>query len=292
MKNRLTILTSIRIIIIVLLLWAFDQHSNNYYILLRFLVCGVGTYAAIIAYGSGQKIWIWLLAIISILFNPFVPLNVGRDTWILIDFSVAIILGISVVFVNETNPENGKQKKTEDDALSFILWYSLVTVLLLGLNDMLFFIPNSWVIYDEDGEFVHKAKPLIELTLSGIIAFSVLNFYKKINNENRNLKKSVKVLRCKDKTLITKLSTSHIDTYDPEVDIPLYLILKQTKEIYSYYDKDTFKFLADVTDDSLYRYTCELEKMILDNLPDRIKEKYDELENRLCVRHRRYSSKG
>lgn len=90
----------LRIVSAILLLWALSYHSYGYYTILRFVVTGVAAYSAHISVSLKNKIWIWSFGIITILFNPFVPIHLDKDTWAVIDVLVAIFFIVSLFFVN------------------------------------------------------------------------------------------------------------------------------------------------------------------------------------------------
>ncbi|MDP3260307.1 MAG: hypothetical protein Q8M34_06955 [Thermodesulfovibrionales bacterium] len=90
----------LRIVSAILLLWALSYHSYEYYTILRFVVTGVAAYSAYISVNLKKKIWTWSFGIITILFNPFVPIHLDKDTWAVIDVLVAIFFIVSLFFVN------------------------------------------------------------------------------------------------------------------------------------------------------------------------------------------------
>jgi len=91
----------VRLVAVVLLLWALDRHPYGYYKLLRWVVCGASVYAGFIALEIEKKPWVWVFGIIAILFNPIIPVHLDRGTWAIIDSVVAGILGISIFMIRE-----------------------------------------------------------------------------------------------------------------------------------------------------------------------------------------------
>lgn len=85
----------------VLLLWALDRHAYGYYKILRWVVCGVGTYSAFVAMSSEKTSWAWALGITAMVFNPIIPIHLDRDTWAVIDIAAAILFVVSTFFVRE-----------------------------------------------------------------------------------------------------------------------------------------------------------------------------------------------
>lgn len=90
-----------RIIAIIFLLLALENQPYGYYILLRFIVCGVSAYGAFFASRLGETGWIWILGIIAVLFNPIIPIHLDRETWAIVDLGVAVILIVSLFLLKK-----------------------------------------------------------------------------------------------------------------------------------------------------------------------------------------------
>jgi len=80
----------------------------DYYIVLRFVVFFVCGYYAYKFYkklsSAGKEVqpWVWLLGGVAVVFNPFMPLNLGKDMWIFVDIVAAIIIYKSIKWERET----------------------------------------------------------------------------------------------------------------------------------------------------------------------------------------------
>ena len=74
-----------------------------YYQILRWIITCVALFIAYTAYHLEKQAWIWIIAIIVILFNPIVPIYLSKETWVLIDLIVSIIFLISIfkIKINE-----------------------------------------------------------------------------------------------------------------------------------------------------------------------------------------------
>jgi Family of unknown function (DUF6804) len=46
--------------------------------------------------------WAWVLGVIALMFNPFIPPRIERGTWVYIDVVTGIILLISIFVVRES----------------------------------------------------------------------------------------------------------------------------------------------------------------------------------------------
>jgi len=91
------------IIAAIMLLLALAPWPYGYYQLLRFVVCGVSAYVALMAY-SWQKIWAtWLFGFIAVLFNPLILIHLSRELWQAIDLICGIIFLISVLILKKSS---------------------------------------------------------------------------------------------------------------------------------------------------------------------------------------------
>ena len=86
------------IVAAVALLAALGDWPYGYYQLLRFIVCGVSAYVAVIAYGWKRQWATWLFGAMAVLFNPLAPIHLSRDLWQPIDFACALLF-VAVAFV-------------------------------------------------------------------------------------------------------------------------------------------------------------------------------------------------
>ena len=80
----------------------------GFFTLLRFIVCIGAGYLAWIAYAYKRNKWVWAFSIISILFNPFIPIYLARDIWIIIDIIVGAILIISIFLLKSSIPNSSQ----------------------------------------------------------------------------------------------------------------------------------------------------------------------------------------
>ena len=86
----------------IMLFLALGKFPYGYYTLLRFVVCGTTAYGAYCASTEQKKpAWAWTFGIIAVLFNPFIPIHLSRDTWAVIDIAVALLLAFSLLFLRE-----------------------------------------------------------------------------------------------------------------------------------------------------------------------------------------------
>ena len=89
---------NIAIVISVMLLFLamIEDLPYGFFTLLRLVVFGTTVYLSWLAYKSEKHTWTWIFGFIALVFNPFIPLYLGRDLWMAIDLLVAIFLFISI----------------------------------------------------------------------------------------------------------------------------------------------------------------------------------------------------
>ena len=83
----------------VLLLWALARHPYGYYKLLRWVVCGVSAYSVLEAVELKKEGWAITFGIMALMFNPFIPVQLGRATWGLVDFGAAVLFAVPLLAV-------------------------------------------------------------------------------------------------------------------------------------------------------------------------------------------------
>jgi hypothetical protein len=95
----------ISIVAILMLLLAIPSGlwPYGYYQILRWIISGTALFIAYIAYHLARQAWIWIMAIIAILFNPIASIYLSKETWVSIDLITSIIFLISIfkIQINE-----------------------------------------------------------------------------------------------------------------------------------------------------------------------------------------------
>ena len=79
-----------------LLVLAVGRHPASYFTLLRWVVCAVAAYGAVQAQRRSQSGWLWTFGGVAVLFNPFAPVYLDRQTWRLLDLASAALMALSV----------------------------------------------------------------------------------------------------------------------------------------------------------------------------------------------------
>jgi hypothetical protein len=91
-----------------MLLWAvapqffqMPSHRYSFFELLRVVVCAVCALGVYCAIQWKQVGWAWTFGSLALLFNPFVKVALGRDTWNFVDIVVAVFLIASIFLLKE-----------------------------------------------------------------------------------------------------------------------------------------------------------------------------------------------
>jgi hypothetical protein len=84
-----------------LLLIAVWRLPYGYYTLIRIMTCGVAVLIAVAGLQERPTVQTWSLPLfaIAVLFNPLVPIHLGRATWFYLDLGAAAIFVLHLVFV-------------------------------------------------------------------------------------------------------------------------------------------------------------------------------------------------
>lgn len=82
------------IISIIMLLLALLPLPIGYYALLRLVVSLTAAFLTWYSYEKKIKGWVWTMGLIALIFNPLMPLYLGKELWVILDITAAIIFGI------------------------------------------------------------------------------------------------------------------------------------------------------------------------------------------------------
>ena len=75
----------------------------GYYILLRWIICGISIFVAYNLYEWGYKGWVWILGSIALLFNPLIPVHLDKGTWVFVDLVVAGVYLVGIFKLGKMN---------------------------------------------------------------------------------------------------------------------------------------------------------------------------------------------
>ncbi len=82
----------------ILFLALFDGWQYGFFTILRFVVFATTAYVAWMAYEGQKEKWVWIFGFVAVLFNPFFPVHLDRDTWVVIDLITGIFLLATTFF--------------------------------------------------------------------------------------------------------------------------------------------------------------------------------------------------
>jgi len=64
----------------------------GYYMLLRFVACGVFAFAAFIAFDRKRKVLPWVYGFMALVFNPIIKIYFPKELWVIVDVAAGIFL--------------------------------------------------------------------------------------------------------------------------------------------------------------------------------------------------------
>ena len=96
MKNKPTIWIPQAIASVMLLVALNPENPYGYYVLLRWVVCGIFAFLAFKALEEEKIEWAWALGITAAVYNPFIKMHLGRELWSVVN---VVTVGIAVVSI-------------------------------------------------------------------------------------------------------------------------------------------------------------------------------------------------
>mgnify|MGYP000007601677 CR=1 FL=1 len=69
-----------------------DGWQYGFFTILRFVVFASTAYVTWIAYEEQKEKWVWIFGFVAVLFNPFIPIHLNREIWIVIDLVIGVFL--------------------------------------------------------------------------------------------------------------------------------------------------------------------------------------------------------
>ncbi len=89
---------------ILLLLGMLNGWPYDYYIVLRWIVCGVAIFSAIGFSRSKLTGWVFVFGALAFLFNPIFPVYLNKSSWVGIDLISAVIFFIASSSIKKSKP--------------------------------------------------------------------------------------------------------------------------------------------------------------------------------------------
>lgn len=92
--------------------WAMvPTNPYGYYLVLRWVICGIFAYLAVQAYERQMSSWTWAFGVTAGIYNPIVRVHGTRELWTLVNL-VTIALLISSMVVMRQSGECAKDPQT------------------------------------------------------------------------------------------------------------------------------------------------------------------------------------
>jgi hypothetical protein len=99
-----------------MLLWALNpENPYGYYILLRWVCCGIFAYLAIQALEREKQGWVWVLGITAVVYNPIIRVHLTREIWSVVNVAT-IVAAVASVFVLKAANEKKVLPPNKSDA--------------------------------------------------------------------------------------------------------------------------------------------------------------------------------
>ena len=86
-KSTILLLYIVWLIAAVMLVFAAaEKQPDSFYILLRWICCAVFAYSAVLSFQMKRLLWLWIFAVLAVLFNPIFLSLRDRSLWIAADW--------------------------------------------------------------------------------------------------------------------------------------------------------------------------------------------------------------
>lgn len=108
MREYLVFSVVSRVVASGVLLWASGKHGYDYFVVLRWVVCGVSVFCSYMSHSKNIIFWSWVFGCVAVLFNPVVPVRLSRHTWTYLDVACGILLLVSIFFIKESFVKKGE----------------------------------------------------------------------------------------------------------------------------------------------------------------------------------------
>lgn len=86
-----------QLVAIAMLGWALvPTNPYGYYILLRFVICGISAYLAYKAFKLNRVGWGWMLIAVAVLYNPIFRVHLNREIWSVVNVATIVTFVLSI----------------------------------------------------------------------------------------------------------------------------------------------------------------------------------------------------
>lgn len=87
-------------IVSAVLLWAlYPKNPYAYYILLRWICCGIFGYLTVHALEKERRGWAWTLGVTALIYNPILRVHLTRELWSIVNIATMGIAIVSIIFL-------------------------------------------------------------------------------------------------------------------------------------------------------------------------------------------------
>ena len=84
---------------VILVFAAVEKQPDSFYTLLRWICCSVFAYSGVTSFQMKRVLWLWIFAVLAVLFNPIFPLGLDRSLWIVADwFAIGAVVFAAFIF--------------------------------------------------------------------------------------------------------------------------------------------------------------------------------------------------
>jgi hypothetical protein len=91
-KGQIDLPAAVWLVPAVALLIALAPLPYGYYTLMRIVVCGAAGFLAYSEYSEtgSASFWVFLMGGLAVLFNPIIPIHLGREIWVPVDVVASV----------------------------------------------------------------------------------------------------------------------------------------------------------------------------------------------------------
>jgi len=105
--------------IIILALAVFIKFPYGFYIFLKFIIFGTMVYSTYCCFNKKNKGLAWASIVVLIIYNPFIPLYLTREIWVVINILTVILCVVLIIWENlntKTDAESNSKSNEEHNA--------------------------------------------------------------------------------------------------------------------------------------------------------------------------------
>lgn len=106
-KNKMKMFKSITIVAAILLFIGVFPLPYVYYQFLRVIIFACGAIIAYLFYKKARGEWMAIFALISLFFNPFFPISMQKEAWVLVDLICAGLFLYSQLLLTSKKQKEG-----------------------------------------------------------------------------------------------------------------------------------------------------------------------------------------